>query len=372
MWLKQNNKKLGGIFFLLLMVIFSTQQIQAAAVLRSSYQAVGVRLTKGEITKQQVEQALKREQDRNTDLLPDLALWRQCEKAEIKNTSLGRSAKVMPMVVSGNMGLVVAYPLISGNFPYAEDSKGCVIDADSAYGLFGTECADGNMIVYQSKSYYIRGVVKATVPLFLIQETSENNKYTNLELLYSDRERGEEFTQNFLVQNGLASDFVVIDAYFYSRMISAVLALPLWLLFLSGVLWLIRQFLDSRNSLSIPKNILYASLCGILMLGFLQLLYQFAGAPFYLPGKLIPTKWSDFDHWERQYQIIKNQVGQFRYLSPNPKDVLLVDELLKLPYQFGLEIILYTAVLIQGSSLGQNWKKTKELNLTNQSNMIDK
>lgn len=349
-WLKQNKKKLGGVFFLLLLIILSMQQIREVSVLKSRYVAVGIRLTDSEVTKRQVDHALKMEQDRNTDSLPDYAIWRQYDKAEVKNTALGRSVKVAPMLVSGNMGLVATFPLISGNLPYGEDSKGCVIDTDTAFQLFGTESADGNTLVYHNKTYYIRGVVEAAVPVFLIQETGADIKYSNLELLYSDQERGEEFARNFLVQNGLASDFIAIDGYFYSKLMNAVLALPLWLLFISGVFWLMKQFLDSTKSISILRTILYGGFCSILLLGFLMLLYQFAGAPFYLPEKMIPTKWSDFDHWEQQYKLIKNQIIQIRYLVPNPKDVLLVDELLKLPYQFCLEVVLYAAALIQGTA----------------------
>ena len=354
-WLKQNKIKLGMVAFLLTMVIFSIQLIRDVAFFKSQYQAVSIRLLPGgEVTEQQIKNALKMEHDRNSDSIPELAIWEQYEKAEIKNESLGRSVKVKPVLVSGNMDLVVPFELVSGNLTYEEDSKGCVIDADTAYELFGTESADGNTVTYQNKTYYIRGVVKAAESLFLSQDAGTDVKYSNLELLYTDQERGEEFASNFMVQNGLGSDFITIDGYFYSRMINTVLGLPLWLLLMAVFISIVKRFLHCQRSVSKPKIIVYGGLCIFLMIGFTQLLYQFAGAPFYLPEKLIPAKWSDFNHWENQYQLIKNQMQQIRYITPNPKDVLLMDELLKLPYQFFLTTVLYVTALIQVRNICQN------------------
>jgi hypothetical protein len=353
-WLKQNKNKLWTLIFLLLVVIYSVQQICSAAFYKSSYQTVSVRLSGSGVTREQVENALSLEADRNSEDIPELTIWKQCDQADVRNIDMGRSVPVMPVLVSGNMSLVVPFQLVSGNLMYEEDKKGCVLDSATAYKLFGTENAEGNTVTYQNMDYYIRGVIKSADPLFLIQQGGANLKYSNLELSYSDKERGEEYARNFMVQNGLDSDFIIIDGYFYGRMINAILVLPLWLLVLAVFLKLVKQVLDIRRSISCSRFIVFVGVCLFLLIGLIYLLYQAVGIPFYIPEKLIPTKWSDFDHWENQYRLIKNQIRQIRYIPPNSRDVPLVDELMKLPYQFLLMIILYVNVFMQGRNLADH------------------
>lgn len=338
--LKRNKNRIQIALFLLITAAFSILQIQDAALLRSQYKATSVRLTKEGITQQEIENALADEESRGSSSIPEVSAWSWCDKAEIKNNELKRSVRITPVTVYGDMGLALPMTLICGNLVYKEDRMGCVLDAETAYELFGVEKADGNIVTYQNSSYYVRGVVKTKYPMFLIQG-ADSTKYSNLELLYQDKERGEEFAQDFMYQNGLGTDFVIIDGYFYSRMISKLLGMPLWFFFLAGTILIMREYLHNAAKLKPLTFAFYGLIGALIILGYGILLHQATGNPFYFPEKLIPSKWSDFDYWVRQYNLIKEQILQMKYLPPNPRDIYLVEELTKVPYNFSIMAILY-------------------------------
>jgi hypothetical protein len=81
-------------------------------------------------------------------------------------------------------------------------------------------------------------------------------------------------------------------------------------------------------------------------LGFGAILIQFTGNPFYIPEKLIPSKFSDFDFWTKQYKEFQQQLNQMRYLVPNQKDILLEHELTGLPLSDAIMLLLFSTFLL--------------------------
>lgn len=260
---------------------------------------------------------------------------------------LDRSVSVRINMVDGDLSLTAPMNLRYGNYTYQGDKKGCVLDSDSAFHLYGTENAVGNKLVFHGTTYYVRGVVKTTGHLLLLQASKSTQKYQNLELVYRNSEQGEKQTQEFLVQNGFPLKFVLVDGCIYGKMLNEIMILPVWLLFGIVGIWLMICLWGQKKELGRNRFLLYQAISILLFAGYGSILYQCIGNPFYIPQKLIPTKFSDFNYWLKQYYQMKGQLVGLRYLQPNLKDVYFENAILKVPLNLILTIILYLAFLLQ-------------------------
>ncbi len=337
----------GKVVFILLAAItagFTINTIKDASELKNLYSPVSVRFTGEGVTQKKLNEALMSESEQKEHAYTEVTAWKRIAAAEINNTDLRRSRTVSVILTGGNMAQTIPMALIQGNYVYPGDKKGCVIDKDTAYSLFGTEHVVSNVVMYNKKNYVVRGIVKTEAPVFLIQGENERIAYNNLEFIYTNKERGEALTREFLVLNGL-KDYVLIDGYFFGHLIHSLLTLPVWIFLLSAGYRIFMYYRGLKGSFTRKTYLLYGSLLILALTGYGLLLYQFTGNSLYIPEKLVPTKWSDFDHWLEQYQILRDQIRQIRYLTPNPRDILLTDELTKLSLNIAVMVILYGYIL---------------------------
>ncbi len=354
--MKWNKDK---VFFALLVLIaawFTVTSVKDASFLREQYCAVSIRLKEGGITERKLKAALEREEAQQSFSIPEVTAWMRIDSAEIKNKNLNRKQKVSAFVINGNMAMAVPMVLVNGNYVYEGDKKGCVIDTKAAYALFGTENAVSNVVTYEKKNYIIRGIVITDSPVFLIQGENDWKEYSNLELVYKEKERGETLAQEFLFQNGLTADYVMIDGYFYGHVNYSLITLPVWIFFFFAVYGTLKYFIRERGNYAGKSFILYVGILSFILISLGFLIHQFTGNPLCLPEKLVPAKWSDFGYWSKQFQSIKNQIGQLRYLNPNPKDILLADEISKLYLNISVLAVLYLVIF---RIAGNFFKKAK-------------
>ena len=141
------------------------------------------------------------------------------------------------------------------------------------------------------------------------------------------------------------NNYVLIDGYFFGRLIHSLLTLPVWIFLLLAGYRIIMYYRGLKVSINKKTYLLCGGILVLTLTGYGLLLYQFTGNPLYIPEKLVPTKWSDFDYWLKQYQILRDQIRQIRYLAPNPRDILLMDELTKLSLNSTVMVILYSYML---------------------------
>ena len=338
---------------------FSIIKLQDTAFIRSQYTTQGIRFKAEGITKKDIKTALDNEKSRGAKMLPEITAWTQLGEEEVMNRSLKRTAKVPIQLVAGDMSLTTPATLRFGNYVYQEDSKGCIIDTDTAFQLYGTENAVGNIIFCQNKDYYIRGVVKSLRPV-IITTGDDSIKYVNLEFLYPEngKEQGEALAQDFLLQNGFFQEYMINDSYFYGRLMNSWLSIPIWIFYLILCYFLIRCLLIDyawkNKSVRKLNRILYSIIAFLSIIGYGIMLYQYTGNPFYIPSKFMPTKLSDFNYWSGQIQGIREQLQQLQYIIPNPKDVFLINELLKLPLNIMIMFLLYLSFLIDLRFLQKN------------------
>ncbi len=345
--MKWNKDKVIIVLIGCITVWFTITKIQDASFIRNQYSAVSVRLKTEGITEKSLNIRPEADKAGESSGLREITAWMRIADGEVKNKDLNRTQKIPVIIAAGNMALTVPMVLVSGNYVYREDKKGCVLDTGTAYALFGTEHAVSNTVTYEKKSYIIRGIVKTDSPVFLIQGDNDRKEYFNLELAYKEEERGEALTEEFLLQNGLAADSVIIDGYFFGRLIHSLITLPIWSFFFFAAYGILNYYKRNRGKLSLKTFVLYGSLIIFLLTGCGILLYQITGNPVYIPEKLVPTKWSDFDYWPQKYQSMKNQLRQIRYLIPNPKDVYLMDEISKIYHNIAIMITLHMLLFLR-------------------------
>jgi len=289
--------------------------------IEENYQSVSVRMKGVTVAKQVLLRALENEEKKGTADIPSITAWNRSEKQTLKNEELATKASARIIEVYGDMKQVYPMTLTEGTLPYSEDYEGCVIDENSAYELFRTSSATGNFITYQNKKYCIRGVIKAEEPMMLIHIYQGNNTYSNLELEYEDKENGGQLAENFISQNSLAdtASYTLIEGSFYARTLKLFYRIPAWFL---GFYMLYRLMKCIWKRRTLPLQVVILLLVFMSVWLVLQWLMEFQ---FYIPERLIPTRWSNFTFWIEKFTAFRNQLKQITYLTPVPKDVILIN-----------------------------------------------
>ncbi|WMJ89937.1 ABC transporter permease [Anaerocolumna sp. MB42-C2] len=349
--MKWNKYSVLLIILCVITVWFTASKMKEASFIRKEYSAVSIRFSTGGVSDRTINKALKNEKLKGNSDIPEVTAWLFIKEAEIKNKDLYRTQKVSVVMTSGNMAFTVPMTLASGNYVYRQDKKGCLIDTKTSYLLFGTEFAVGNTVTYNKKDYIVRGVVRAEYPVLLIQGSGNIKEYPNLELGYKDKQMGETFAEEFLLANQMADNATIIDGYFYGRIIYSLINLPLWIFFFCICCKIYNVIYQISKKQKAGLFFLYIGILLIILIGFGFILYRITGNPFFIPDKLIPSKWSDFDYWTEQSQLMKSRLLEIRYLVPNPKDVYLMDKiskvLLNVIILFHLYIFIYILILME-------------------------
>lgn len=354
--MKWNKRVIISAVLFLAAAGFSAMKLQEAHYIQSQYTTVSARINPGGIKESGVMNATAMEKGRGSEKIPEITAWVQLNEAEIKNEVLDRTEKLRIILFAGDMKVTAPMSLIRGSYVCGEDKKGCVIDKASAFRLFGTEAAVGNTLFYQNRYYYIRGVIKTIAPVLIIPGNSQT-VYTNLEFYYQGRnkEQGEALAGEFLLQNGFTQEYVILDSYFYGRMLHSALILPVWIFFLLLCSLFMRYLWKRCRRLKPFYTILYCSIGLICSIGYGMLLYQYSGNPVYIPEKLIPTKFSDFGFFSELGRRLKEQLQQYRYLMPNPRDVFLEQRITGLGYNLIIILMLYISLMISCKSVQKKY-----------------
>lgn len=341
----------------LLLLWFMSRCIMDTSYDRDFFSSVSIRDHKTGISKAALIEALEQEKESdptfNSSTLLSLTAWKSEEGAELTNLYLGRKAKVLAVTLWGNMRDTVPMSLLSGNYVYQEDAYGCVLDSGTAYELFGTITAVNNELLYKNSTYIVRGVVKSSVPVFLVQSSKRADTFSNLELKITEKGKGKEemYAAAFLAGSSLTDNYSLIDGYFYGNLLSSSFLLPLWLILLCFLHFALHHCIIYRKK-NRKQLLAYIGLTFII-LSLLLFFYFKTGNPLIFARKFIPTRWSDFSYLAKVTDTLKEQFQQMQYLDPNPRELLLLKSLLTLKYRFALLIVLYFQLFLTGYIYGK-------------------
>ena len=309
------KKRLFIILLSLAALIIWGSGIYYGQYIKEHYQSVSIRMKEDRISVERFMTALKYEEYKNPKNIPHISAWNRLEDQTITNEELGIPYKTQLIEVYGDINQVYPMRLTQGNLLTQEDYEGCMIDQVVAYKLFGTVDSVGNIITYRNKQYYIRGIIKSPEPIFFIQINDKKHTYSNLELVYEDKENGQELANAFMTQNNLADSYTLLDGPFYGGILDRLYRVPGWFLGFY-MLYQILKVIWRRRTLPLQAFVLLLGFLAVWMV--LKWLLEFQ---IHIPERLIPTKWSDFSFWIEKYKEFRIQMGQMAYLTPTVKDI---------------------------------------------------
>lgn len=334
--IRKIKKRLFIILLSLAAFIIWGSGIYYGQYIKEHYQSVSIRMKEEQVSEQALKTALKYEEVKNPKSIPQISAWNRLEKQTTMNKELTISYKAQLIEVYGDIMQVYPLKLTKGNLLTIGDYEGCMIDQGVAYKLFGNVDPVGNAITYKNKQYYIRGIIKSPEPVFFIQMNDIRHTYSNIELVYEDKENGQELADAFMTQNKLAGSYTIIDGCFYAGILARLYKIPAWFL---GLYMMYQIWKATWKRRTLPLQVF------VLLLGFISVwmsLKCLLDIQFYIPNRLIPTKWSDFSFWIGRYKEFQEQIKQMTYLLPSIKDSIFIG--------FSQKCIMYTLI-----SLGGMW-----------------
>ncbi|WP_313134043.1 ABC transporter permease [Anaerocolumna sp.] len=332
--IKKVKKRLFFILLSLAALIIWGSGIYYGQYINEHYQSVSIRMKEEKVSEQALRTALKYEEIKNPENIPHISAWNHLEEQIIENKVLAVSYKARLIEVYGDIKQVYPMKLTKGNLLTPDDYEGCMIDQGAAYKLFGSIDPVGNVITYKNKQYYIRGIIKSPEPVFFIQINDIRHTYANIELVYVDKENGQELADAFVTQNNLASSYTILEGCFYAGILARFYKIPVWFLGLY-MMYQILRVIWKRRTLPLQVFVLLLGLISVWM--GVKWLLEFQ---LYIPERLIPTKWSDFSFWVERYKEFQNQIKQMAYLTPTIKDSTFIN--------YSKKCIYYTLISLGG------------------------
>ena len=307
---------------------------------QNNFDSVSVRILDKAVTKKDFIKALNGLQEQKWSHIPEFVAYHMTEHVQVGEESLRRTINVTLYGVYGKMQQVTPSELVAGNYVTFEDYAGCLIDADSAYKLFGSNQVTGQQIVIHNKVYSIRGVIESEMPIVMIQEKSETTEFWNLELNYGSLLQGGVYARQFMMNFGLSKNFVLIEGNFIADCMGNLLVLPMLVL---TVIICFQQWRQIGVKLRLENNrikekhyrtrkdlftylwqILLHTWKPILLSGGMIVICIVVWNSFgFLPIRYVPSKWSDFSQYTRVFRELYTHQRELSYITPTRREVLL-------------------------------------------------
>lgn len=280
--------------------------------------AVSVRYRDPVITKQQIEDILEGMISREDHNIPEVTLWQREEDTVVRNHAMDSSVSLALITVAGDMSKVYPGPVLTGGALSREDQAGCIIDENTAYQLFYSEDVLGMKLDLEGKEYIIRGILKSESHNTMIIQAEdtllgdrEAKQYSCMELTFSDNRNAKPLAEQFIFTYGLGEPSAYIDGYLYRMLTEHLIHIPLWFC----ALWIIALFVRKIYSLKASPVLSLMGWAGVILIS--TLFIKLTDFYFYIPGSMIPNRWSDFDFWvsllKKLTASLKEKEGILRY-----------------------------------------------------------
>lgn len=253
--------------------------------------------------------------------------WHEKEKQTVLNSNFNRRVESNIIFICGQSSLVAEGPIL-----FEDDIKGCLIDEETAYKLFGSNDVIGNTIIYDSGEFIIRGIHRAMEDTIIMQAESDskdkiqgllidisNDGIKNIKLI-SERYGVKEYGVNSTVYYNLGKmctsmlPLIILLSIVWSALKKAIEIKDRLVLFIFSIMmiivWIIAFFCITRYKISIPVDIL-------------------------------PNKWSDFDYWSKFFQECMDKIKYVIYMKKYMLDIYVISYLNKIFLCTIIAIILF-------------------------------
>ena len=245
-----------------------------------------------------------RNQQQEAGVDSNLTAWTQSYNIKTEDPSLGVCIESDVIYMWGDgKRMLVTYKDV-----------GCAMSEDIAYKLWGSRDVLGKTVYVDGISYRVAGITdifEGTIAI--IKDDYENDmKFVSLDMEpISDPDDRDVLIEEFILQNSHSAD----SSINYSDLLSLAgnfIMLPAFTVFvyvfarISAELYRTKKYKKGFKSVTFYVFLLIMWIC----------LCYFAGSfSFKIPGRLIPTKWSDFDFWSRTVESLKSGLRGLRLMS---------------------------------------------------------
>lgn len=285
-------------------------------IMMEQYNTVSARFFECNVEQQTLERIIRdsREQDKDEEVLPLLAAYKRASFTSIGLPDAKNSILAAGTEVFGDMSLVMPFHFIDGNVTGSGDYKGCILSQKAAYQLFGSGNAVGLEVVYQDKSYIVRGVFESKEAMIFVRNQEKSAVYDCVELRFRNMENAGYCGDEFLQKNGITGTRVIIDSELLENILKIFYLLTpcLIIAFISAdTVTLTGRFSSraSRGAVGAAAMILFV----IILISLFQFDLQ-------LSESLIPTKWSDFDFYVNTGKNIAEGFKNLNQMTPQIKE----------------------------------------------------
>lgn len=281
--------------------------------------SVSARWTNGGVSPAQLTKLEEYARQDGVKNRPEITLWNENPTGQLSDNG-NRTAEAAVVELFGNCEEVCSEELLKGWFPAKRDTDGCAISEKTAFDLWGSRDVLGKAILINSSIYSVRGVFRGNDGLVLVQQDGSSTKsFPNMQLRF--HEGGQTEAEAFLTRAGF-SGAQLLDLPLLGWFIKALAWLPVIILGVSALIKVLCRGLKLRSfPLLLLSYILPAGSAGAVCLYLM-------GFPWSIPQRLIPTKWSDFEFWERIIGGLANSVKIWLSTAPTRWDMSFWPDLL--------------------------------------------
>ena len=220
------------------------------------------------------------------------ALWTQKNNQYLSEPQYGRKSNVDVLEVFGNSGYVFPGDV----FIDADDAAGCLIDAQTAYDLFGKTSAVGQTIEYDGRELIIRGLLENMEHTMVVQAGKVADKEKEgvvFDRASICRSSASEKSEDDRFANIFGLQGKKIEVRFFTGWIHFFIRLLPLCIALTCVLWGVKKLWKIRR---MPVKCAVYTIAVILAV---CLFIRIFGFQWTIPQEMIPGRWSDFDFWKQ-------------------------------------------------------------------------
>ena len=252
-----------------------------------------------EISAEQVQQIQQQEWKAETPV--GFCFWGETPQQTLSCQETGKNVQVTQILLAGNPELMDAAPLAW--------QRGCLVDAQTAYALFGTTQVGGQVLWADGKSYPVLGIVDATRPTML--RMAEGEEILDRLVMAASGEKGAAEAAQCLLRWDLQGE-ILNPVFLWSLVQNFLLLFP-------GILCAMacsRLALGWREMGDLFRQKQWLRLGRIVLAGvLLGGGVWFLGSRVVIPASMIPTKWSDFSFWQNWWAEAREHI-QALLLTP--------------------------------------------------------
>lgn len=233
----------------------------------------------------EVEAVCMQEQEEENPI--GFCFWGEGGQRQIRCSLTGATTEVTVIFLAGDGQLLEAGAL--------QFQTGCVVDEETAVTLFGTASCGGQPIQMGMRTYPVLGTITAARPTMILKGTAENGAAMNRCVLSVPLEQSVSAGEQFLIRHQIQG--TVLDYRSLWAITENLLLVFPGILVLAALGYLagdwrnlsVSGILSGGQWKPLGKTGLALVLAVVSLWGLGRLIY--------IPGNMIPSRWSDFSFW---------------------------------------------------------------------------